>query len=346
MVSVALASAIAIGTLMIVTIVVTLMTGSVLAAGVVIVLIAIAYTVLVYYGFLNVTVTGNQVDISLWDVVDAVTPKPLPPSSLAPVRGKEVYYVGDNRFTYDEAPAVCAAYGGDLASQDQVESAFSDGAEWCGYGWSAGGVALFPTQRATWELLQKEADTSKRTACGRPGVNGGYFDPSLKFGVNCYGVKPEGSAILPQPPPGTDMKAFNDRVAKFKAQLKDFFLAPFNRTTWADASPTLVGYGSQFSQNIGGLAGSASVTSTPAPPVVDGGSSVGFPAPTATQINAPASAAVAAPVAPAAPEYSGTKTYAVGETIRFNGSTYRMVEAAGGPGYAPNRPGDRLWQKV
>jgi hypothetical protein len=355
MVSVALASAIAIGTLMIVTIVVTLMTGSVLAAGVVVALIAIAYTVLVYYGFLNVKVSGNQVDISLWDVVDAVTPKPMPlttPSIPAPIRGKEVYYVGDDRFTYDEAPAVCAAYGGDLASQEQVESAFADGAEWCGYGWSAGGVALFPTQRATWELLQKEADTTKRTACGRPGVNGGYFDPSLKFGVNCYGVKPDGSAILPQPPPGTDMRAFNERVARFKAQLKDFFLAPFNRTTWADANPTFAGYGSQFSQNIGGLAGSVSATATPAPPVVSGGSSVGFPAPIATQINSPASAAVAAPVVPPTPApptaaaYSPSKTYAVGESVSFNGSTYRMVEGAGAPGYAPDRPGDRLWQKV
>lgn len=267
-------------------------------------LIAIAYTVLVYYGFLHVKITGNEVDVTLWDVVDAVTPKPMPLAPLttpAPIRGKEVYYVGDDRFTYDEAPAVCAAYGADLATQDQIESAFADGAEWCGYGWSAGGVALFPTQRATWELLQKEVDTTKRTACGRPGVNGGYFDPSLKFGVNCYGVKPDGSATLPQPPPGTDMKAFNERVARFKAQLKDFFMAPFNRNIWADANPTFAGYGSQFSQNIGGLAGSASATATPTPPVVSGGSSVGFPAPIATQINSPASAAVATPVVPPTP---------------------------------------------
>lgn len=356
MVSVALASAIAIGTLMIVTIVVTLMTGSVLAAGVVVALIAIAYTVLVYYGFLNVKVTGTQVDISLWDVVDAVTPKPMPVSTLAPVRGKEVYYVGDNLFTYDEAPAVCAAYGGDLASQDQVESAFADGAEWCGYGWSAGGVALFPTQRATWELLQKEADTSKRTACGRPGVNGGYFDPSLKFGVNCYGVKPEGSAILPQPPPGTDMKTFNERVAKFKTQLKDFFLAPFNRTTWADASPTLAGYGSQFSQNIGGLAGSSAATSTPQS-TVSSGSGVGYPysgttLPLSTvetnrrqddttpmEIPTPTSTTTSS-----APAYSSTKTYSVGDKVSFKGSIYTMVEGAGAPGFAPDRPGDRLWQ--
>ena len=344
MVSVVLASAIAIGTLMVVTILVTLMTGSVFAAGVVVALIAIAYTVLVYYGFITVAVTGNLLDLRIWDVVKAPAPATATPTA-APLRGKEVYHVGDDRFTYDDAPAVCAAYGGDLATQDQVESAYSSGAEWCGYGWSAGGMALFPTQHATWNLLQMEVDVKKRTACGRPGVNGGYFDPALKFGVNCYGVKPAGSAILPQPPPGTDLKAFNDRVATFKSQLKNFFLAPFNRTTWAEASPTIAGYGSQFSQNIGGLAGSTTYT-TPAPTAIDAGTSVGTPVLAATTVNASPAQQVAAPVAPAPPAYSGATIYRTGDTVSFGGSSYKMVEAAGSPGYAPDRVGDHLWQKV
>ena len=348
MVSVVLASAIAIGTLMIVTILVTLMTGSILAAGVVVSLIAIAYTILVYYGFVTVAVRGTQVDISVWDIIDSIpAPTPsVPNPPAAPLRGKEVYYVGHDRFNYDEAPAVCAAYGGDLATQEQIESAFSSGAEWCGYGWSAGGVALFPTQHSTWDLLQREVDGKKRTACGRPGVNGGYFDPTLKFGVNCYGIKPEGSAILPQPPPGVDMTAFNDRVAMFKSQLKNFFLAPFNRQTWAIASPTIVGYGTQFSQNIGGLAGSASADTPPPPPVVVSGTTVGSPVLATTTVNASPAQQVAAPVAPAAPAYSGSTVYHPGDTVSFAGSTYRMVEGAGAPGYAPDRQGDRLWQKV
>ena len=345
MVSVVLASAIALGTLMVVTVLVTLMTGSVFAAGVVVALIAIAYTVLAYYGFITVAVKGNQVDLGIWDIVkDTPVPATTTPTP-APLRGKEVYHVGDDQFTYDDAPAVCAAYGGDLATQDQIESAYSSGAEWCGYGWSAGGMALFPTQHATWDLLQREVDVKKRTACGRPGVNGGYFDPALKFGVNCYGVKPDGSAIFPQPPPGTDLKAFNDRVAAFKLQLKNFFLAPFNRTVWAEASPTVAGYGSQFSQNIGGLAGSAAYT-TPAPPSISAGTSVGTPALASTTVNASPTQNVAAPVAPAPPAYSGATVYHVGDTITFAGASYKMVEGAGAPGFAPDRPGDHLWQKV
>jgi hypothetical protein len=64
-----------------------------------------------------------------------------------------------------------------LASLEQVIEAYNSGAEWCGYGWTAGGMALYPTQKKTWEELQREVDPGKRTACGRPGVNGGYFDP-------------------------------------------------------------------------------------------------------------------------------------------------------------------------
>ena len=50
-------------------------------------------------------------------------------------------------------------------------------------------MILFPTQKTTWNQLQKTS-TSKNS-CGRPGVNGGYLnDASQKFGVNCFGKKP------------------------------------------------------------------------------------------------------------------------------------------------------------
>jgi hypothetical protein len=50
-------------------------------------------------------------------------------------------------------------------------------------------MALFPTQKETWKKLQ-DSDKHKND-CGRPGINGGYMaNPNLRFGVNCYGVKP------------------------------------------------------------------------------------------------------------------------------------------------------------
>lgn len=145
---------------------------------------------------------------------------------------KEVFHITDT-YSYDEAPAVCAAMGADLASFDQLTEAFSLGAEWCSYGWSAGGMALYPTQESTWSALQQEVQEVKRTACGHPGVNGGYFDPKLKFGVNCYGIKPRNKGMkFPQPLP-TD-SGFNDMVNKFKKMTMN--LTGFNRNIWSEAN--------------------------------------------------------------------------------------------------------------
>jgi hypothetical protein len=100
-------------------------------------------------------------------------------------------------------------------------------------------MALYPTQKGTWDALQQEVDQAKKTACGRPGVNGGYFDPSSKFGVNCYGKKPPNMGTrLPQPLPGTDESAFNAMVNKFKAMLTRMKLSPYNRDQWSKS-----GYG-------------------------------------------------------------------------------------------------------
>ena len=112
----------------------------------------------------------------------------------------EVFNVSNNLYTYDDAVAICKSYDAKLATYDQVEKAYNNGAEWCNYGWSEGQLALFPTQKATYEKLQKldegvcDASKKKGNNCGRPGVNGGYIaNPYVKFGVNCYGKKPEAS---------------------------------------------------------------------------------------------------------------------------------------------------------
>jgi hypothetical protein len=111
-------------------------------------------------------------------------------------------------------------------------------------------MALYPTQKGTWDALQQESDQSKRTACGRPGVNGGYFDPTSKFGVNCYGIKPQGNVKLPTPLPGTDPSAFNDAVAKFKSMMKSFNINPYSRTTWSGSAIAPVSKGQEFLNSL------------------------------------------------------------------------------------------------
>lgn len=101
----------------------------------------------------------------------------------------EVFNISNNLYTYDDAQSICAAYGATLATYDQIEDAYNKGGEWCNYGWSDGQAAYFPTQKDTWNKLQKT--TKHKNDCGRPGVNGGYMaNPNFKFGVNCYGKKP------------------------------------------------------------------------------------------------------------------------------------------------------------
>ena len=79
--------------------------------------------------------------------------------------------------------------GSRLATYDDVEDAYRNGAEWSTYGWSEGQHAYFPTQKETWKKLQ--TIKGHENDLGRPGVNGGYFsNPNVRFGVNCYGVKP------------------------------------------------------------------------------------------------------------------------------------------------------------
>jgi hypothetical protein len=107
-------------------------------------------------------------------------------------QGDEVFNVSNNLYTYDDAQAICRAYDANLATYDQIEAAYTDGAEWCNYGWSDGQMIFFPTQKPTWDKLQKTDD--HKNDCGRPGVNGGYIaNPYAKFGVNCYGKKPKAS---------------------------------------------------------------------------------------------------------------------------------------------------------
>jgi len=376
MISVVVAVVIGVVTLMIVTVFVTLATGSVMAAGIVIALILIGFIVLIQYGFMTINVTDSMLDVKFWDTLESDVNKAAVPDAppARPLKGKEVFYVGQERFIYEDAPAVCAAYDAELATQDQVEDAYAKGAEWCEYGWSAGGVALFPTQRETWETLQTELDPKKRTACGRPGVNGGYFDPTLKFGVNCYGVKPLGDKIkFPLPPPGTDTSVFDAKVKTFKDQMKDFFLAPFSRTTWSGD------YGTQFAQNLGGLisdspeavaaAAAAKADPSTAPGTVGvkkmivspGGSpSVGVPAASGTSVNASATAAAAAAAPAPAPTpaptpapaptsttgkpYDNTKVYQLGDVVVKDGISYVMIDGIGAPGYPPPRPTN--WKPV
>jgi hypothetical protein len=151
---------------------------------------------------------------------------------------KEVFNISRNIYTFNDAAAVCAAAGAELATYDQVKEAYDDGADWCNYGWVKGQMAVYPTQKKTWEKLQK-GSAEFRNACGQPGVNGGYFDnPELRFGVNCYGVKPaqkasdellDSQVALPQSPAEWE---FEKQVQRFRDQMDAATVLPFHKGKW------------------------------------------------------------------------------------------------------------------
>jgi hypothetical protein len=252
--------AITAGLVGILTLFVLFSTGSIIAVLALWLVVALIILVLWYYEFISFADLSSDLTPKP-EAKPKLTPTPAPATTTVsgPKVGSEVFHIDDSQFTYADAPAVCAAYGAELATLEQIIDAYNHGAEWCSYGWSAGGFALYPTQKPTWEALQAEPDTVKRTACGRPGVNGGYFDPNTKFGVNCFGFKPSGKAELPAPPPGTDRTAFKKAVAKFRAMIASFNLTPYSRNEWSGYDSTVAGktanYGTQFAEGAGSLIG-------------------------------------------------------------------------------------------
>ena len=145
----------------------------------------------------------------------------------------EVFHISGNQYAYKDAPNVCAVYDSVLASYDQVLEAHGKGAEWCEYGWSQGGMALYPTQEKTWDTLQQNDDNSVRKSCGRPGVNGGYFDQNTKFGVNCYGKKPDcNNKKYPIPVGQTPQD--QTEINNLKKDMEHIKVLPFNLNGWSE----------------------------------------------------------------------------------------------------------------
>ena len=151
----------------------------------------------------------------------------------------QVFNVPGNKYGYDDAKAVCSAYGARLAKYAEVEKAYNKGGEWCNYGWSDGQMALFPTQQNTYDVLQTKK--GHENDCGRPGINGGYMaNPELKFGVNCYGkkpkIKPEEADLMrdttPYPITMEEIELQN-KVDYWKDKVNDILVAPFNYKNWS-----------------------------------------------------------------------------------------------------------------
>jgi hypothetical protein len=185
---------------------------------------------------------------SVWKKYDADQANARPVAASVPENAPakpEVFNIANNIYTYDDAADVCSVFGARLATYDDIEKSYNDGGEWCNYGWSEGQSAYFPTQKDTWKSLQ--GNPKHKNDCGRPGVNGGYIDnPNVRFGVNCYGVKPKSThkdlAWMKAQDPTMHLKGKNPEDIFLEAKIKFWTdnsnnmlkLNSFNRNKWTE----------------------------------------------------------------------------------------------------------------
>jgi hypothetical protein len=179
----------------------------------------------------DITVTTPEFTEDVSEVQEAGVPE----ITIEP----QVFHISDNKYKYNNAKAVCKAYGGRLASVEEVEKAYDGGAEGCGYGWSQDQLALYPTQTDTWKHLQ--TIEGHEHDCGRPGINGGFIgNPDVKFGVNCFGYKPKitdtekkimsKQNIYPLTP---EERKFDKKVQYYRNKLPGILVSPFNYNKWS-----------------------------------------------------------------------------------------------------------------
>jgi len=185
------------------------------------------------------------------DLKPVVTQDPTPPQDAALHHEKalvekvlpgrqQVFNISKNTYTYYDAEPLCKALGAELATYEQVKQAYAQGADWCNYGWVKGQMAVYPTQTDTWQQLQQGPEEQRGT-CGRPGVNGGFFDnPELRYGVNCYGIKPDqkdhdATAVAsgegaPLSPGGLE---FERKINKYRGEADSISILPFSKSSWS-----------------------------------------------------------------------------------------------------------------
>ncbi len=162
--------------------------------------------------------------------------EPSPPQTNTNIISQkdEVFHVPLNNYTFKEAGDLCRAFNSRLATYQEVENAYNNGANWCSYGWSSDQMALFPIQNSVYNELKNIP--GHEHDCGRPGVNGGFMkDNSLKFGVNCFGKKPKKTDLDQK---YMDTYSFSPYYDEKKIELekqkkiKDVLISPFNKQKW------------------------------------------------------------------------------------------------------------------
>jgi hypothetical protein len=208
------------------------------------------YLSVCYYNYSNTTCHEKK---DFWDYITDFKsnevcsmknppPPPKPQKPIVPLLSilenkKEVFHIANQDYTYDQAKCKCESYGARLATKEEITNAYNNSANWCTYGWADKQSAYYPVQKCEWDKLQSENERLPKNHhkfCGMPGLNGGFFaNPTLKFGVNCYGVKPKGNIVKekqPYCPPMNFCKLESNYQASNKLDTDE--IVGFNNEQW------------------------------------------------------------------------------------------------------------------
>jgi hypothetical protein len=201
-----------------------------------------------YYNYYNVVCHQKKdfwdyiIDFNSSEICIMKTPPPEPPKEVVPLINiikddKEVFHIANQDYTYDQAKCKCESYGAILATKEEITKAYNNGANWCTYGWSDKQSAYYPVQKCDWDKIQSENQRlpkNQHKFCGMPGLNGGFFaNPTIKFGANCYGIKPKGSVVKEKKPYCPPMN-FCKLESNFQAsnKLDSDEIVSFNNEKW------------------------------------------------------------------------------------------------------------------
>lgn len=166
------------------------------------------------------------------------SPLPIPSTTTIVTTAKtpEVFNIKENIYSLDDAPAVCGALGAQVATIEQLIEAHKNGADWCNVGWTKDGIAAYPIQQSTYDIMQQN-EPEKRKICGKPGINLVRNDPNLLYGVNCYGVKPspKGDEKIRPVLLSDTQQVINAKIAELQKNLNNIGVAPFNSDKWNES---------------------------------------------------------------------------------------------------------------
>jgi hypothetical protein len=165
---------------------------------------------------------------------------------------KEVFLIY-NKVNYLQAKELCKIYSGRLATKEDLEDAFKDGANWCTWGWLDGEKIGYPVQEKFWTFIEKR----HKGHCGpTAGINIiDNIDPLKVYSVTCYGKKPKKSKndidlelVLNEVNVDDSLQAEIDKCKKAKEEAqqkkwideekKNIRIVNFNESKWSTMSET------------------------------------------------------------------------------------------------------------